>query len=384
MKRRHVLLIAIILIGGWLLLWPLSPRQEVAMFVVDKTVPEPDYREHRAIFWIAEHGRFGKPGGGFYQHETDYLGYHPDLQREDILTAADLEDQDLLYLADAYGVYDYEEGLVKYEEQLSFQHQDIELLYGGFNLDEVEAIEEFAGFENKVLIGEHNIFGYPTYLDPEASQRLQEVFGVTYTGWLSRYFADLDEAAFWLKELYSRIYGQEWDFKGSGMIFVREDNPAFNWQNDLVVVDAGDFNYPWPVLINTDHLLTGGASGGIPYLYWLEVHEVKPEAQVLAYYDLPLAEEARIPLQRRGLPDRFPAMILHASPEQATRIYFAGDFADQLPALLTPRLAGSAGIQRFMSYFPGLPVEYRFYFQWYEPVLKNILEKTEVTDDNER
>jgi hypothetical protein len=373
MKRRHILLIILIFFSIWLLSWILSPKNDLALLVIDKTVPESDYREHRAIYWIAEHRHFSKPDGTFYRYDEDFLGYHPETGKKEILTSSDLEALDLLYLADSYGIYDYEEGLQQYEAQLPFEHQDIELIFGGFSLDEVEVIEQFAARENKYIIGEHNIFGYPTYTDPEASSRLQAVFAVNYSGWLARYYSDLNEAAFWLKELYEIIYGHEWDLGGPGMVFIGEEAPAMNWQRDLVIVTADQFNNPWPVIAIEEHSLNKGASNHVPYLYWVEVLEALPEANVLAYYELPLEEEAYTALARRGLPRRFPAVISYTPPGAATRFYFAGDFADQLPALLSPRLTGSVSFQRFMSYLPGLPVEYRFYFQWYEPVLNNIL-----------
>lgn len=374
MKRWHLLLIFIILIGGWLALWPLGGRREISMLVVDKTVPEEDYREHRAIFWIAKHRRFTRPDGNFYSFERDYLGYHPLDERREQLRAVDLDDIDLLYLADAYGIYDYEEGLVVYEEQLPYEHQDIRLLYGGFNSSEVAVVENFAKREGAIIVGEHNIFGFPTSEQAHTARRLQKVFGVEYTGWLTRHYSNLDEAAFWLKELYSELYGLPWDLSGPGLVFVREENADFGWLRDLVIVQGDNMKGPWPVLTNTEHFLTGGAAEGVPYLYWVEVLEVGPQAETLAYLELPLAEEAYASLQQRGLPERLPALIYLDPPDKAERIYFAGDFADQLPALLPASLTGSAKKQRFFSYLPGLPVEYRFYFQWYEPVLTNIFE----------
>ncbi len=373
MRRWHVILIIILLLGCWLLRWPLSPRQAIDMLVVNKTVPDEHFREHSAIFWIAEHRRFSKPDGSFYRMEKDYLGYHPETGKQETLTASDLENPDLLYLADSYGIYDYPEGFEIYELQLPHKIQDIELLYGGFALSEVEAIEEFAKNKNKIVIGEHNIFGYPTYIDPLASTRLQAVFAVSYTGWLARYYSDLNEMAFWLKAVYEKIYGKVWDLSGPGMVFIREEIPAFDWRSDLVIFTAEELTGPWPV-INTDaSRLAVRTSRNIPYLYWVEVLEVHPEAEVLAYYEMPLSGESRTALDKRGLPDRFPVLVQYNPPGEARRIYFAGDFADQLPALLSSRLTGSAGLQRFISYLPGLPVEYRFYFQMYEPLLTNIL-----------
>ncbi len=380
MQSWHVLLIIAVLIGGYISTWHLLPTGKINLLVVDKTVPEPDYREHRAIFWIAEHRRFTDSGGHFYQKDEDYLGYHPETGAKDILAEEDLTDVDLLYLADTYGIYDYEEGLELYEERLPHEHQDIDLIYGGFTKNESKAIKDFAATEGRILIGEHNIFGYPTYLDPEAAGILEELFAVTYDGWLARYYADLDETAFWMKELYSRIYGLEWDLTGAGMVFVREDVTGLGWYTDLVIIKEEQFNYPWPVVRSGNHELLQGTSRQAPYLYWVELlkfDEDNEHAEILAYYELPIAEKNREALEARGLSHRFPAMIKHDPPGKAKRIYFAGDFADQLPALLPACLSGSAALQRFFSYLPGLPLEYRFYFQWYEPVLKNILESAE-------
>ena len=386
MQRWHVLVLIALLIGGYILTWHLLPTREINMLVVDKTVPEPDYREHRAIFWIAAHHRYTGSEGHFYQKDKDYLGYHPETGARETLSGDNLTGLDLLYLADTYGIYDYEEGLAVYEEKLPYEHQDIELIYGGFDQAEAEAIKDFAADENQILIGEHNIFGYPTYLDREATELLQDLFAVSYDGWLARYYADLDETAFWMKELYTRIYGREWDREGTGMVFVREDVTALGWYTDMVVIEQDQFDAPWPVVESTDHELLAGAAPEVPYLYWVELLEAgeSEHTEVLAYYKPPLLEEAREALRARNLPERFPAVIKHAPPGEAKRIYFAGDFADQLPALLPPGLTGSATIQRFLTYIPGLPEEYRFYFQWFEPVLANILETAERRPEHDK
>ncbi len=381
MRRWHVLAILVFLIGSYFVTWFLLPTRDINMLVVDKTVPEPDFREHRAIFWVAEHLRFTDAEGGFYRTDRDYLGYHPHSERKEILKANDLRGIELLYLADTYGIYDYEEGLVEYEERLPFEHQDIDLIYGGFDRQEVTAITDYASEEGRIIIGEHNIFGYPTYLEAEAAVDLQDLFAVNYEGWLARYYADLNETAYWMKELYTRIYGREWDLQGAGMVFVREDVTGLGWYTDLVIIGQDQFNAPWPVVTSTDHRLLDGAALQAPYLYWVELLNVNvndEDIEILAYYELPVGEDARSALRTRGLPERFPAMIRHTPPGKAERIYFAGDFADQLPALLPPWLTGSAALQRFFSYLPGLPVEYRFYFQWYKPVLGNILSNTET------
>lgn len=382
MRRRHILLIMVLTIAVWLACWHLSPNRELTLLVVNKTVPEAGFREHRSIFWIAEHRRFFSPTGDIYRVDEDYLGFHPATERKELLTESSLGDSDYLYLVDSYGIYDYEKDFLAYEENLPYAHQGIELLYGGLSAREIEVVATFAEKPQAVLIGEHNIFGYPTYLDPEAALALQHIFAVKYSGWLLRYYSDLNQAAFWLKELYSRIYGRQWDLRGPGLVFVRENVPSLGLIEDLVIITADQFNAPWPVIRNSEHQLLSGASQSVPYLYWVEVLEADPRASVLSHIELPLKAEARDALRKRGLPEIIPTMIYYAPPGQAQRIYFAGDFADQLPALLPSQLCGSAAIQKLITFLPGIPVEYRFYFQWYEPVLHNIftLERAYLDD----
>lgn len=375
MRRIHLLIIVIIIIVSYFVSWHLIPVRELPFLVVDKTVPETDYREHRVIFWLAKHWRIAGETGEFLQAEKDYLGYHPETDRRENLTSGDLDGIRLLYLADTYGIYNYEEGLEEYEEKLPHEEQPVTLDFGGFNLKETEVIEDFARRDNAMLVGEHNIFAYPTYTEPEASEKLQDLFGVKYEGWLLRYFPHLDEVAFWIKQLYTRMYGKEWDFDGPGIVIIREDVPLFGWQEDLLIFQAEDFTGAWPTVHNMEHPLTDGAACQVPYLYWMEILNPVSGADVLTYYELPFKEESVSGLERRGLSTRIPAMVHYQPKNEGTRIYFAGDFADQLRPILPAGLTGSASIQRFLTYLPGLPVEYRFCFRWYAPVLNNIMEE---------
>ena len=385
MRRIHLLLLFLFIIIAYFALWFLTPVKEIAFLVVDKTVPMTDYREHRAIFWLAKHGRIaGGEDGSFLDAQIDYLGYHPETDRRDTLTADDLENIRLLYLADTYGIYDYEESLEVYEHKLPYEEQFITLQYGGFSVAETDVISGFAEREGTVMVGEHNIFGYPTYLEPEAAQRLQDIFGVKYDGWLLRYFDDLDEVAFWIKQLYMRLYGKEWDFEGRGIVVLREDVPKFNWREDLMVFEKDDLAEYWPGIFTEDHRLTAGTAPEVPYLYWMEIINPEPETEVLAYYEVPLKEDGIAALKRRGLEPHIPAMTLYEPLGGNMRIYFAGDFADQLPAIMPAWLTGSAGIQRFFTYLPGMTTEYRFYFRWYAPIFYNIFKEVSQFDERER
>ncbi len=378
MKRKYILLILLIIIAIFIIIWFILPKRPIAIHVHDKTVPEPvDYREHKELFYLAKHYRFTDGQGRFMDYTTDYSGFHPeDDNRKERLTHELIGNARLLYLADTYGIYDYEDGLIRYEERLPYELIDIDLLFGGFNQEEVDVIEEFANNPDNIIVGEHNVFGYPTYIYENASTRLQNLFGVTYGGWLVRYYEELEEVAYWVKLLYTRIYGREFDLKGPAIVVVREDSNRAGWFGELLIFQDEDFVRQYPTVnIEKEHYLTKGATTRVPYLYWVEVLEVtNPQAEVLAYYEFPLRESALERLKNRGIEPLIPAFIYLDEPGYAKRIYFSGDFVDQIPALLPHWLTYSVGIQRAITYLPGVPPQFSFYFRWYAPVLKNILE----------
>lgn len=376
MKRIHLLLIVLVLLVIYVGWWFISPRQELPMLVVNKTVPDENYGEHHAIFWLAHHWRFTDGGGDFMRYDQDYLGYHPNADRRDQLTVKEIEDINLLYLADSYGVYDYGEDVgdaEEYEELLTDEIRDVDLIYGGFAESEVKAIKEFAGISGHILVGEHNILGYPTYLQEEAAAKLEEILGVSYTGWLARYYYELNEAPYWLKQLYTRIHGQEWDLQGEGMVLVREEYLDRDWYEDLIIIKGEDMTEEWPRIISKDHTMFQEAAEKVPYLNWMEVVEPHGDTQVLANYEIPVDETNRERLADRGIPAKIPAVTYREPPGKAARIYFSGGFANQQPPILPASLTGSASIQRTLTYFPAVPTEYQFFFRWYAPVMKYIM-----------
>jgi hypothetical protein len=347
------------------------------MHVHDKTVPEPpNYREHRELFYLSKHWRLTDKDYNFRNYDEDYSGYHPeDKQRKELLTKELIGDAKLLYLADTYGIYDYEKGLIDYELRLPFELIDIDLLFGGFDQNETKVIQDFSKNNKHILIGEHNIFGYPTYLYQGSSPAIQNLFGVKYEGWLVRYYEDLEEVAFWVKLLYQKIYGTNLNLKGPGLVVVREDSNRAGWYGELLIFQDHDFKQQYPMILTSEkeHPLTKGAVKKVPYLYWVEILDVtNSNAEVLAYYEFPLKDEALEKLKIRGIDPLIPAFIYTDVPNEAKRIYFAGDFIDQLPAFLPHWMTGSVKIQRLLTYLPGVPPQYNFYFRWYAPVIENV------------
>lgn len=63
---------------GPIIAWNNMPQTPLNIWIVDKTVPIPEYREHKGLMWALNHNKVtnektGKP----FQYETDYFGFFP-------------------------------------------------------------------------------------------------------------------------------------------------------------------------------------------------------------------------------------------------------------------------------------------------------------------
>ena len=269
MKRWHILLILLFLIIIYFSVWFVSSKKTLSIQVLDKTVPEPNYREHEAIFWLTKHWRMTDTHKIFRKFDKDYIGYHPLTNQKDLLKGSDLDGINLLYLADTYGIYNYENGLTDYELRLPYELIDIDLIFGGITTEEAATIKEYSKDGSNLIIGEHNILGYPTYNYPESSEIIQEVFGVKYNGWLVRYYESLEDVAYWVKVVYEKIHGKELDLTGPGLVLVREGGSRTGWYEDIVIFQDEDFTQQYPVIsIEKEHPLIKDATKKIPYLYF--------------------------------------------------------------------------------------------------------------------
>ena len=150
-RRRKIkfwtfLLFTIIFLSliGSFALWKISPGPNCAALVIDKTVPHPDYREHKALFWVLNHTKVAKKEGRrLWRLGIDYVGFYPekfiasDASFSSELKQSHLEGIDCLFLVDTYGVYmdDY-----KYPEKYHTHLDYSQKIYGGLQPEEVDAI----------------------------------------------------------------------------------------------------------------------------------------------------------------------------------------------------------------------------------------------------
>jgi hypothetical protein len=353
LKRTHtrlsVRLPAIMLAAGALVaaprfLWSLHPATPLSFVVLDKTVPDDACTEHLGIFWVLRNSRF-MTAGHLPDPSRDYVGFHPASGRGDTLTDARLRGARIVYLADAYGVYDYRRGHRRYEQEIAIREADLTLQYGGLVKPEVDALSRrFPADAPAIaarptpapygtnpapggcLVAEFNVLSYPTSFDSTTWQALQSLLHVEYTGWFGRYYDDLAGAARGgRKILYERLSGKPWNFTGPGLVIVHEAEVP-GWKRDIVVLTREDLEDDAPRLeLPPDLAARTGGVREIPFTGYFDLVSPERDTEVMATLRLGVNGAGRAKLALAGLPSRFPAIIRWRGGHET--LYLAGNFA---------------------------------------------------------
>lgn len=341
------------------ILWQIGEAQEMEIVIVDKTVPDSSYREHESLVWLLRNQKIVKPGTNqLYDKEEDYYGYFPENDPEERIRRLSSLDQgvDLIYIADTYGVY--EEDLAG--ANVSGERSD--LIYGGITTEEVEILRQ-AAYDGAVVVAEFNTFGSPT--GHEAREKMYDLLGLRWSGWISRYFDDLSqgvEVPEWAVRNYETQYDQPWSYTGEGFLFVDETDR-------IVVLNKEDMKTSGVTFQWTDEgEAYVGESGQLSYHYWFDIIEPEDSVSVLAEYELSLSESGREKLANESIPLDFPAVIQNRTGLYTT-YYFAGDYADYPGMPPFHQVAGWTGIMKRFS----LGLEDRFFWRGYVPLMKEIL-----------
>jgi len=343
---RYLLVFMILAPTAMYLIWLVSPKQQLNILLVDKSVPDVNRVEHAAINWVFTHERIVNNRNEFYKKDLDYYGFFPrlggdfvirDFSRLDSLSMDTLATvNDILYLADAYGVYTYD-----YGERLSKPNR---LLYGGLNrsdLDLIKAMRE----KDKLLIGEFSLFAAPTRASVRDS--LEAILGVEWLGWVGRYFISLDSTAnealpYWVVKLYQDEHGPVWPFHDSGVVLVKG--------SEIVILEYGthlSLEVPF-IETQTEYANHYGLPEAVNYPFWFDiVTSPHSENQVISIFHLPVNERGDSLLTLHKIPKYFPA-VLRAGHGEPPFYYFAGDFSDNP----VPDFAAYfKGISWFQSFF---------------------------------
>lgn len=354
--------------------WSSRAYEDLAVMVVDYTVPFDNYREHVGLFWLLNHRKIRPPGsprmaadeGRPWELSRDYVGYKPsDRDHPERVGLVDRSHAQLIYLTDTYGVY--RDDLKHTDSRVA--HMDYTtLVFGGLSDGDVHALSDFAAHGGE-LIAEFNTFCDPT--SPEARAHIAPVFGVEWTDWVGRVFADpYDESdvPHWLPREYGRQYpGRELPHSPILLLIARDGRLAVFGGPSL-----GDVA-PRIMMTQSGKKRFPAAAGDVPYYFWFSIMRARPGAAVQARLRMP---------KLAGLSDLVARIDADAEPpafvEQARAHYFVGDFADldfdPGPYDSDAALTDGAKHVSALSSMTAAPAFWRFY----APVMDQLLREAEA------
>jgi hypothetical protein len=325
--------------------------------------------------WLLNHRKIRPPAAqkgtpkrkdATWQLASDYVGYRPDdRQHPQRLAYVDRSKADVIYIADTYGVY--QDDLKHIDTQES--HMDYTaLVFGGLSDGDAHALSSFVA-RGGLLMAEFNAFCEPTA--PEQRRQMQDVFGVEWTEWVGRVFADpYDEAdvPHWLPREFARQYpGEELPHSPILLLVARDGHLIVLGGPSLVDVaprvlmtEAGKKRFP-------------GVPGDVPYYFWFSIVRARPSVKVYARLQLPqIAGVLEFASKLKSGLD-MPALTLRTDGD-GRALYFVGDFADIDfdPGAFNSEDAISDGAQLAASSLSGMTTAPAFW-GFYAPVVEQLL-----------
>jgi hypothetical protein len=221
------------LVAAPFILWIVQPYRQLDVWVVDKTVPYPDFREHAGLFWLLNNEKISKPGTKLlYDVRTDYYGFYP-ISKDEWQTVPmpqGAKRPDLIYIADTYGVYrdDY--------MQKKLSNDVSSILYGGLNNDDYTTIQEALGGGN-TLIAEFNTAASPT--NERDRILFGRLIGLKWRGWIGNYYESLAKdggVPGWVIKNWEAERHQLWKYSGRGIVLLDEGGrvEVLTEQDDIV------------------------------------------------------------------------------------------------------------------------------------------------------
>ncbi|MFC5404787.1 hypothetical protein [Cohnella soli] len=346
-----------------LIVWQLQSSEVLRVAILDKTVPDNTYREHKGLTWLLNYYKYVHPDKTAYSVKDDYFGYVPGESDANSVRELDTKDDyDLLYVTDTYGVYknDLTGNVVEGNRS--------DKIYGGLQKDDIKQIKN-AIYKGTTLIAEFNTFGSPTEAD--VREEMYGLLGLRWSGWIGRYFADLSEGGEvpkWAIDNYNNQTGEKWAFKGAGFLFVNDKDYV------AVLEDGKDTRSRGSEFVLTDKgKAFVGKSVRTRYNYWFDVIEAGEGNEVLANYELNLTEAGTRKLQQLGIPSTFPA-VTRNDAQMYSSYYFAGDFADNKEVSGFHQAAWLDRVYSVLARDSGGSQE-KFYWKAYRPLMKRIFQE---------
>jgi len=336
------------------------------IWIIDKTVPTRDFREHKGLVWVLNNMKIkNRITKDYFDYKKDYFGFHPEENGYKIFEIQP-NNPDFIYLADTYGVYTDDFNKDNKEGSKS------ELIYGGLTEEELFKIKSYLN-NGRTIVAEFNTIEYPT--NEKVKKEVEEIFGFKWSGWIGRYFAELKrdiEVPIWVIENYEKQYNKKWDFKGNGFVFISENN-------EIVVLDKNDFNkQKLKVVFDDKYINEFNVINKVNFNYWFEIINNK-DSEVLAKFVLDLKDNGIKKLEGYNLKVEFPA-VLRKITDDYTSYYFAGDFVDVKSVPNFYKLAGYDFLKKYTTINTEASQDV-FYWKVYVPLMKKILSDVEAVKD---
>lgn len=378
MKKKDKIIAGIIFVSViplWMFLaWVLWPKKKLTIAIVDKTVLNRDGQEHVSLGWVLNNQKYTKNKTELYKVDRDYYGFFPlenkkyQLKGLERFTENELEklsnDADAAYITDAYGIYRREWFTSKESTERSG------VLYGGMSEQDMTLMQKLKA-KHKLIVTEFNCIGSPTSVN--VKNKFEQEFGVHWTGWVGRYFDNLDTAVNkelpqWLIKGYIKQHNNVWPFKNGGLAFVHADERIEIIEEKTHLTDAV------PVIVSNKFAQEKyELPAKMYYPFWFDI--VKAHASkntIVSQFELALNDKGKAVLQQAGIPPKFPAVQIHEGNDYRF-YYFSADFSDNPITFRNSYYKGIHFLNWIFDKSENKGDRTTFFWKFYEPLLRNIL-----------
>jgi len=340
---------------------------------MDKTVASSKCPEHRAFNGVLTQQKYIGNNNKLYSSAEDYFGFFPkEKSAYSVRDLAKYSDKQLDSLADLYNMAYYTDtyGLTSddwtgQKEQSAFSMK----LYGGLDENDVSFLAKMKE-KNKLIVAEFNFLAKPT--TDAVRAKAESVLDVCWTGWTGKYFKSLDttksnEIPGWIVGLYEKQNNGKWPFKKSGIVFIN------NFTFKVVVLEnIQHLKFEAPRIITSKN---GQDNYGIPYEIpfsgWFDItYPTYASQSIVSYYRIETNKHGDSVMVSNKLPRVFPAVIKN---KKGNIFYFCGDFCDNSVSVSLMKFAGIPAIARFLSDKGSVSDPSSFYWNFYFPMMKRIL-----------
>jgi len=366
--KKVLFFILVALIAAPPVAWRLEEDRTLKVMVVDQSVQGEDFQEHAGLSWLLDNMKVRAPGGSAYR-PVDYFGYYPAAAQKVVrFTQDDLDEADLVYLADAFGTW--RSGLEEFE-MMRDRDRD-EWIHSGLSYQEMRALLTYIR-EGGHLVAEGLLFYAQHGGGREQRQALEEALGVEWTGWIGGWFKDLNnvyEVPFWVRGMYERSKQAQWPYRGPGVLFI---HPA---EQEFVVLTPGiELRSPRPEagINRRDRALADGVVSNLPLAGWFEVVEAVDPNLVHASVRIQLTASGQELMQEHGIPSSFPLVV--AQWIERNTYYVAADLGE-VPSWLGPsqmRWAPEIRARLAPMLDPQAAAGEQAFWRFYIPFMRNVV-----------